>query len=193
MNNDRLLIVDDESSLRKVLSDLLRTKGYSPHAVATGRAAIEEIKAEDPPGVAIVDLSLKHMSGLDVIGQIREAAPSTECIVLTGKPSSESKAAAEELGAHAYIVKPFNVNELLTSIREAMEKHAGQRDGEDASEGKEPSEAGKKNLAAKVEQLRRIADTIATTESLEEAKKSAGDLLSETEGLAELTDLDTDD
>lgn len=123
MENGNILIVDDESSLRKVLSDLLRLRGYSPEPVATGREAIERVE-QGKHAVAIVDLGLGEgdMSGIDVIKEIKLRSPGTECIVLTGNPSQQSAIEAVNMGVYSYMEKPFNVKKLLESIGAAFQK-----------------------------------------------------------------------
>ena len=124
MEQPRILIVDDENSLRKVLGDLLRLRGYTAEPVATGGEAVAAAGRERHE-VAIVDLSLgeEEMTGLDVIREIKACSPETECIVLTGMPSQESAIEATNLGACAYLRKPFDVNELLSTITKALAKH----------------------------------------------------------------------
>jgi PAS domain S-box-containing protein len=118
-----ILIVDDDPMARKTLSDILGVKGYAPIAVATAAAALEKI-SEEPPAVAVVDLRLEDMSGLELIGQIRKRAPGTECIVLTGHASQASAIEAVNLGAYGYLQKPYDVEQLLIAIRRALERRA---------------------------------------------------------------------
>jgi len=115
----KILIVDDDPMLRKTLFDILNAKGYTSIAAATGEAALELIK-EQIPAVALVDLKLEGMQGLDVMRGIKECCPDTECIVLTGHASRDSAIEAVNLGAYSYLQKPYDV-ELIT-IRMATEK-----------------------------------------------------------------------
>jgi len=97
VNIKRILIVDDDPSLRKTLSDILRAEGYAPLAVAGGKIALDRVK-EEMPAVALIDLKLEDMSGLEVMGKIKERSPGTECIVLTGYGSQASAIEAINLG-----------------------------------------------------------------------------------------------
>ena len=117
----RLLIVDDDSNLRKTLSDIFRVKGYAPIAVATGQVALDRVE-EERPAVALVDLRLEDMSGLEVVREIKKCSPGTECILLTGYASQESAIEAVNLGAYSYVQKPYDIEQLLVTIRRAIEK-----------------------------------------------------------------------
>ena len=116
-----ILTVDDDPKLRKTLSDILGAKGYTPIAAATGKAALERMK-EEMPAVALIDLRLEDMSGLEVMRKIKERSPGTECIVLTGHASQASAIEAVNLGAYSYVQKPYNMEQLLVTIRRAIEK-----------------------------------------------------------------------
>jgi len=116
-----VLIIDDDPNLRKTLSDILGVKGYAPVAVATGQAALDWIE-EEIPAVALIDLRLEDMSGLRVVEEIKKHSPATECIVLTGYASQESAIKAVNLGAYSYMQKPYDVEQLLVTIRRAIEK-----------------------------------------------------------------------
>jgi len=78
----RVLVVDDDPGLRKTLSDILRAKGYAAVAVDKGKTALEMSKDENPT-VALIDLRLEDMSGLEVVREIKKRSPTTQCIVLT--------------------------------------------------------------------------------------------------------------
>lgn len=116
-----ILIVDDDPNFRKTLSGILRTRGYAPLAAATGKAALDRVK-EEMPAVALIDLRLEDMSGLEVMGKIKERCPGTECIALTGYASQASAIEAVNLGAYSYEQKPCDMEQLLVTIRRAVEK-----------------------------------------------------------------------
>ncbi|MCK4722466.1 MAG: response regulator, partial [Dehalococcoidia bacterium] len=120
-NKSSILIVDDDPKLRKTLSDILTAKGYAPILAATGKAALERMK-EEVPAVALIDLRLEDMSGLEVMREIKERSPDTECIVLTGHASQASAIEAVNLGAYSYVQKPYDVEQLLVTLRRAIEK-----------------------------------------------------------------------
>ena len=121
MEPQTILVVDDDLDVREILHDILKTKGYRPLTVSTGEAALASLTQQ--PGVALIDVKLKESSGLDVMRKIKERAPNIECIVLTGHASQTSAIQAVNLGAYSYIVKPYEMDQLLLTIRRAMEKH----------------------------------------------------------------------
>lgn len=121
-SNADILIVDDEIQFGITLCDILTTKGYMPVAVETGKAALKQISA-GAPDVALIDLKLEDMSGLDLIRKIRELSPATECILITGYASQESAIDAINLGAYGYMTKPYDIEQLIHMIRRAIDKH----------------------------------------------------------------------
>jgi PAS domain S-box-containing protein/putative nucleotidyltransferase with HDIG domain len=118
-----VLVVDDDVALSKTLADILRVKGYVPTAVGTGRAALQQLEREWPI-VAVIDLRLPDIDGLEVLQRIKNASPDTECIVLTGYASESSAIEAINLGAYSYIRKPYDVEQLLLTIQRAAERKA---------------------------------------------------------------------
>lgn len=144
-----ILIVDDDPSLRKTLSDILRAKSYMPIAKETGKAALERVK-DEPPAVALIDLKLEDTSGLEVMKEIKERYPGTECIVLTGYASKESAIEATNLGAYGYLEKPYNMNQLLLMIQRAIEK---QKTEEELKKHREHLEEKVKERTAKLQTM----------------------------------------
>ena len=125
-----ILIVDDNPEFRKCLSDILRAKGYAPIAAVKGKTALDKVKKE-MPAVALIDLKLPDMDGLEVMREIKKRSPGTECIVLTGYASQASAIEAVNLGAYSYMQKPYDVEQLVVTIRRAIEK----REAEEALKG----------------------------------------------------------
>jgi PAS domain S-box-containing protein/putative nucleotidyltransferase with HDIG domain len=121
-----VLVVDDDVALSKTLADILRVKGYVPTAVGTGRAALQQLE-RDRPIVAVIDLRLPDIDGLEVLQRIKDASPDTECIVLTGYASESSAIEAINLGAYSYIRKPYDVEQLLLTIQRAVERKAAEQ------------------------------------------------------------------
>lgn len=117
----KILIVDDDPVLRRTLGDILKIKGYDLADVPGGKIAVLELMKEKP-AVALIDLKLPDMDGLELIRQIRDQSPGTECIVLTGFASQASAIEAVNLGAYSYVQKPYDVEQLLLTIRRAIEK-----------------------------------------------------------------------
>jgi PAS domain S-box-containing protein len=122
----RVLVLDDDQDLRKVLSHILAASGYEPLAVGTGQEALDSL-ADGRPDVALIDLRLDDMSGLDVLKAIKQRSPGTECILLTGHASKTSAIEAMNLEAYSYVQKPYDMETLLLTIHRAREKQAAQR------------------------------------------------------------------
>jgi PAS domain S-box-containing protein len=122
----RVLVLDDDRDLRKVLSDILAASGYEPLPFGTGQEALDSL-ADVRPDVALIDLRLDDMSGLDVLKTVKQRSPGTECILLTGHASKTSAIEAMNLGAYSYVQKPYDMETLLLTIHRAREKQAAQR------------------------------------------------------------------
>ena len=118
-----ILVVDDESSLRKVLGDLLRLRGYDPVAVGSAEEALSLLETQ-VFAVAIIDLALQYgggtMDGIELMRRVRETYPSTECVVLTGAPTQKTAIDAVSAGAFGYLLKPFNMTELVGTLERAI-------------------------------------------------------------------------
>ena len=121
MDTKTILIVDDNSDLRKLLCNIFRAEGYRPIDAADGKEALDKVR-EEKPVVAIIDLRLKDMFGLEVMRGLKEYSPTTECVLLTGYASQSSAIEAVNLGAYSYVKKPFDTEVLLETIRRAVEK-----------------------------------------------------------------------
>ena len=121
-----ILLVDDDPKLKKILSDILRAKGYTPTFTATGKEALDSIRQEKPD-IALIELRLEDMSGLDVMKEIKKYSPDTECILITGQASQASAIESIHLGAYSYILKPYNLDQLLLTIHRALEKRKAEK------------------------------------------------------------------
>ncbi len=124
--NHVVLIVDDDPGFRKVIYGILQDKGYIPIGVATGKAALDRV-VDGMLSVALIDLRLEDMSGLEVMGEIKKRSPSTQCILLTGYASQTSAIEAVNLGAYSYLQKPYDIDQLLVTIRRAVEKREAEK------------------------------------------------------------------
>ncbi len=119
----KVLLVDDDANLRATLCDVLKIKGFVPVAVQTGSAALALVDQGDID-TALIDLRLEDMPGLELLRLIKQHSPDTECILLTGYASQDSAIQAINLGAYSYYQKPFNIDQLILSIRHAGERRA---------------------------------------------------------------------
>jgi DNA-binding NtrC family response regulator len=117
----RILVVDDEPSLRDLLTIMLRKEGYEV-ITAESRAQAAEKLSRTPVSMVITDLKLPDGDGIELLRHVKAAAPETIVIVITAYGSAQTAVAALRLGAHDYLVKPFDVDELKIVVRNAIEK-----------------------------------------------------------------------
>jgi two-component system KDP operon response regulator KdpE len=117
----RLLIVEDETPMRKLLSAALASAGYQLDEADTGRHALQRA-AQQPPDLVILDLGLPDMDGQEVLRQLREWL-SAPVIILSARDQEQQKVTALDNGADDYLTKPFSTTELLARIRVAL-RHA---------------------------------------------------------------------
>lgn len=117
----KILVVDDESSIRKLLKVSLEANGYQIVEAATGNDGIQKI-IEERPEVVLLDLSLPDRSGITVIKEVRQWSK-IPIIILSVLDQDQNKIEALDGGADDYITKPFSVPELLVRIRVAL-RHA---------------------------------------------------------------------
>lgn len=127
MNNDhspcRILIVDDEKSMRKNLSELLNSLGYKTSEADNGNDAIVKFK-EEIPELVILDINLPGKNGLEVLEMMKVISPSVPVIVFTAFGTSEYAMKAIKLGAFDYMEKPFELEEFVLTIKRACDyKH----------------------------------------------------------------------
>jgi two-component system, OmpR family, KDP operon response regulator KdpE len=118
----RLLVVDDDPDIRKILSTLFETHGFHVVAADTCELAIHQAKTHRPD-VTVLDLVLPDSDGLNVIEQIRSWSP-LPIIVLSARVQESQRLAAFELGADDYLTKPFSTAELLARVRAVMRRAA---------------------------------------------------------------------
>jgi len=121
LNKKKILIVDDNVHILKTLADVLQARGYITATAKKGSTALE-MASELKPHVALIDLKLKDMSGLKVMEALGELSPGTVCIILTGHASQTSAIDAINLGAYGYLLKPYDMDQLLITIQQAIEK-----------------------------------------------------------------------
>ena len=117
----RVLVVDDEPAIQRVVQTNLTGHGFRVDTAATGQEGLDA-STRVRPDLVLLDLGLPDMDGLDVIRAIR-ARGSTPIVVLSARGAEHDKVAALDLGADDYLTKPFGVNELLARVRVAL-RHA---------------------------------------------------------------------
>jgi DNA-binding response OmpR family regulator len=117
----KILIVDDEESIRFSLEDLLGRDGHDVVCVESGESALDEI-ARQEFDLALLDLKLGGIGGLEVLAALREQSMETAVIVLTAHGSMETAIDALRQGAHDYLLKPCDAASLRESVRTALQK-----------------------------------------------------------------------
>jgi len=121
VNEARILIVDDDENIRRVLAAILEDKGYRIDTAGTASDAIKRTQTEFF-NLALIDIRLPDMEGIDLLGRIKETTPRMRKIVITGYPTLQNAVEAVNRGADAYIMKPFDVERVLTIIGEQLKK-----------------------------------------------------------------------
>jgi DNA-binding response OmpR family regulator len=111
----RILIVEDETSLREGLADLIRAAGHEVNSAATAKAGLETALGQ-PHDLVVLDLMLPDGDGVDVCREMRQKVPATAILMLTARGSEDDKVVGLEAGADDYMTKPFGARELLARI-----------------------------------------------------------------------------
>ena len=124
----RILIVDDEPPIRRLLRTSLGAHGYQVLEAEDGPSALALIR-RNAVDLLVLDLGLPGMDGFEVIRQLRESGSSTPIIVLSVRGDEGGKVKALDLGADDYVTKPFGIDELLARVRAAL-RHRLQQEGE---------------------------------------------------------------
>jgi len=122
-NGARILVVDDEASIRRSLKMNLETRGYTVDAAETGEKAMKAFENRRPD-LLILDLLMPGMGGIDVVRKLR-AVSTIPIIVLSAIGEEAQKVQALELGADDYMTKPFGMEELFARIRSLLRRAAG--------------------------------------------------------------------
>jgi DNA-binding response OmpR family regulator len=132
----RILLVDDEPSIQKMLTHALEREGFQVHTVGDGEAALEAVGTYEPH-LIILDIMLPKIDGTEVIRHVR-AQSDVPVIMLTAKDDEIDRVVGLELGADDYVTKPFAVRELVARVRAIMRRAlvpSGQRQDELSYDG----------------------------------------------------------
>jgi two-component system KDP operon response regulator KdpE len=121
---DRILVVDDEPSILRVVAANLRARGYEALTAATGEDALTVIEAQQPDCI-VLDLGLPDVGGLEVLARLRTWT-TMPVVILTAVDDEHRRARALDLGADDYITKPFAMTDLLARVRKALQHSRSQ-------------------------------------------------------------------
>lgn len=120
----RILVIDDDRSARMLLERVLTRAGHSVSLVDTAEEGLLRLKAE-PFDLLVTDKNLPGIDGLEVLKQARSVRPSLRALLITGFPTPETQLAANDLGVHAYVTKPFGVHDILDICEAAIRASRG--------------------------------------------------------------------
>jgi len=123
----RLLLVDDEEGFAEVLAKRIAKRGIAVDACFSGASAIQALRRQDYD-VAVLDLKMQDMDGIEVLKVFKKMLPNLPVIMLTGHGSEQAAVEGMAQGACDYLSKPYEFDELLKRIREAAAKGGGTRE-----------------------------------------------------------------
>jgi two-component system response regulator PilR (NtrC family) len=158
MPDTRVLVVDDERSMRELLAIMLKQAGHDVTVADGGKAAIEALN-NDAFDLVITDLRMREIDGLAVLRAAKEHSPQTVVLVITAFASTETAVEAMKLGAYDYLTKPFKLDEIKLTIANALERKRLQ-DENQALKRQLRRERGFDNFIGESRQMQDIFDTI---------------------------------
>jgi DNA-binding NtrC family response regulator len=120
---ENILIIDDDAEGRNTLSTILGDEGYSVETAENGKQALKTCE-KMPFDVALIDIDLPDIKGTELLHRLKEIQPKMVKIIITGHPSIENAAKSVNEKADGYILKPFNVGELLEMIKKLLTEKA---------------------------------------------------------------------
>jgi DNA-binding NtrC family response regulator len=115
----RVLVIDDEVSVRQLLQRVLQRAGHEVELAEDGEQALAKL-AKGKYDLLIIDKNLPGLGGMEILKMVHAQTPGLKAIMITGFPTPESEATATDLGVHSYIVKPFGVIDIVRACDEAI-------------------------------------------------------------------------
>jgi DNA-binding NtrC family response regulator len=116
IKNVKILIVDDDETIRKTMKAIFEDEGYDVDLASTGKEAIDKTE-KTAYNVALLDIRLPDMEGVELLKLMKDTVPRTRKIMVTGYPSVHNAIAAVNKQADAYLVKPVDIEKLLETVR----------------------------------------------------------------------------
>ncbi|MGD0175682.1 MAG: response regulator [Candidatus Bathyarchaeia archaeon] len=123
----RILVIDDEESIRRTVSMTLQRAGYVVDTAENGKQAIEKAKANFY-NLALIDIRLPDIEGTELLTALKETTPKMVKIILTGYPALQNAVKAINKGVDYYLIKPVNTDELLRVIKEHLDKQKQEKE-----------------------------------------------------------------
>jgi two-component system, NtrC family, response regulator PilR len=161
MSDTRVLVVDDERSMRELLAIMLRQAGHDVTLAEGGEQAVEILKSEGFD-LVITDLRMRKVDGLGVLRAAKEHSPSAVVLVVTAFASTETAVEAMKLGAYDYVTKPFKLDEIKLTIANALERKRLQ-DENKALRTQLRRERGFESFVGKSRQMNELREVIRKT------------------------------
>ena len=125
-NQARILVIDDDENITKVVAAILRDKGYSVDMASSGNEAIKKTQ-KNHYDLMLIDIRLPDIEGTELLTKIRDTTPKIRKIIVTGYPTLNNAVTAVNKGADAYVMKPFDVEKMLETVKEQLEKQKRER------------------------------------------------------------------
>lgn len=129
MTKTKILIVDDEESIRNLVSAYLRPEGYQVYTASDGQSGLQAARAYNPE-IVILDIMLPGMDGIEVLSRLRRESD-VYVIMLTAKTDETDKIVGLSVGADDYVTKPFSPRELVARVKAALRRMKGESGPED--------------------------------------------------------------
>ncbi len=115
----RILVVDDDETIRTTMKVILQDEGYTVDLAATGKEAIQKTQ-ENAYNLALLDIRLPDIEGVELLKLLKDNVPRTRKIMVTGYPSMQNAITALNKNADAYLLKPVDVEKLLKTVKDQL-------------------------------------------------------------------------
>ncbi len=165
MHKTRILVIDDELSMRQFLEILLKKEGYAVTTAASGEAALQFMEKEDY-AVILMDYNIPEgIDGITLLSRLKRQNPRAQVIVITAYASTEQAIKALEIGAVDYVSKPFNVAQIRDLVRRAVNEHLAAASPQATIDASDASPIEVVAQSAAMKQVLEYADKVAPTDS----------------------------
>ena len=128
MASINFLLVDDEKGLIDAMAQRLRNKGFEVECVYSGKQALERLQEDDTVDVVVLDLIMPVLDGIETLKAIKAILPLVEVVMLTGHADVHSAVEALRLGAFDYLIKPCELDDLLSKAKQAAARKKQRED-----------------------------------------------------------------
>lgn len=119
ISNALVLVIDDQPGIRRLLAEVLQEDGYDVEVAANGQEALQKVK-EITPGLILMDMKMPGMDGLETFRELKKIGKAERVVMMTAYGELELVKEAINLGAYKYITKPFDINVIKATVKEAL-------------------------------------------------------------------------